>query len=182
MQHFVVKIQESNVDKKFLVFSGIGIFFLSAIVGYILLYLFSSKQPLPQHILSVRPTIIQATQIPTQVSEVTQDTKIALSLDVPPLYKNWQWNKEANNDGILGLKTITVDRFDQNYLTVPLIQGDAYTTTNSVISNPDAKFIDNYYSLVMQKAGWLIEDHNPYLVFKSFRLRVNIADSSCGGR
>lgn len=136
---------------------------------------------MPQPVLSARPAALQVTLIPTQVSEVTKYTKIATSLDVPPLYKNWQWSKEVSTDSIPGLNVITVDRFDQNYLPVPLKQGVVYTATSSIISYPDAKYIDNYYALVLQKEGWLVEEQNPYLVFHSFRLRPTVADSSCGG-
>ena len=153
-------------------------FFLGGLVSA-----FFSWKVEKQHILeaTVAPTLtVHSTPIPTQSVEVIQLTKIATSLDVPPLYQNWQWGSEKSSLNNNDLSSIMVDRYDQNYLPVPMT-GKTYTATNSAISNPDSKFIDNYYALLLQKSEWLVNGSSPYLEFRSFRLRANIADGPCGG-
>jgi hypothetical protein len=180
---FIVVTTDSSPKK----LSFFPLFYIIVIIVFFslggLISLFFSGKTEKQHIL--QPAVIaivttHVTPIPTQSVEVTQLTKIATSLDVPTLYRNWQWSSEINPLNNDELTSITVDRYDQNYLTVPM-KGKAYTATSSAITNPDDRFIDNYYAILLQKSGWLVDGASPYLEFRSFRLRANIADSSCGG-
>ena len=180
---FIVITTDSEPKK----FSFLPIFYTIVIIIFFsfggLLSLLFSRDATKKHILEapVAPKFtVHASPIPTQSVQVISLTKIATSLDVPPLYQDWQWSSEGNQLNSDDLSSIMVDRYDQNYLPVPMI-GKTYTATSSAISNPDSKFIDNYYSLLLQKSGWLVDGGSPYLEFRSFRLRANAADGPCGG-
>jgi hypothetical protein len=163
------------------VFSAIVIIVFFSLGGFVALFLTgkTEKEHIFQH--AVVPTAANPpTPHPTESIQVTRLTQIATSLAVPPLYVNWQWSSEKTSPDSDALTSITVDRYDQHFLKVPMT-GSMYTATRSAISNPDTKFVDNYYAIQLKKSGWLVDTGSPYLVFDSFRLRADSASGSCGG-
>ena len=121
---------------------------------------------------SIHPTLQKPTAAQKENSEVTKETKIASSLEVPPLYPQAQWQNDptASHDASLNRIAVSTKRIS--------LKGNYWTATVASVSSST---VETYYFNELEKRGWFGSGGSGSLYFADFTLTPSVAGGPCGG-
>lgn len=121
-------------------------------------------------------TLPKPTVIPEKNSEVTKETNIAKTLDVPSLYPNVAWKDvtDATHDAILN--KLYISKGDS--LISYKFKGKYW---NAMIKNESYYNVGSYYYSELQKNGWVEQGGSGALEFKDFSFNPQSEGGPCGG-
>lgn len=177
-ERVTIKAQHRNY---FLIIFGIFIIILSIFLVYLVISGMTVTTTTQQ--VATAPTSSPGAPIPTQVSDVTQQTKVATSLTIPTRYPGLSWSDVTATASVGGLLTVSGELLGNkgNSVPIPFPVAKVYESSKGTTSSLDATLIDSYYSVQLGQLGWIVQGNDPYLTFHTFRLRGIVADNPCGG-
>ncbi|HSW97856.1 MAG TPA: hypothetical protein VLF89_08580 [Candidatus Saccharimonadales bacterium] len=126
----------------------------------------------------------QITFVPTKsTAKITPQTVIATSLDVPPLYPNFEWkeaSQSAHSEDLMFVMRTDLNSKSNNLDQIRFKNGKFYTATTLQINSLP---VIEYYHDQLKKFNWIVGDGSTtsYLSFSSFQLQGIVANGPCSG-